>query len=365
VARQRLQDWDVSLVTPQPAFQYSGMLPAVIAGTVAASAAQIPVAAIARAGGLNVHETSVTALDARARTLTLQSGDMLRYDVLSLDVGSGTARVSLPGVAEHAFAVRPFASALGLMSALDRALAITPRGGTVPVVVVGGGAAGIEIACALRVRILAAARVPRVTIVDARSRDGLPLAGFAEASRRVAHDALQSRGIALVRGAVLEVRADAVRTDATDQSEVPSVATAWVAGPAPHPWLADSGLACDARGYPLAAPTLALSADASVFGGGDCITLRDAIETPKAGVYAVRMAPVLAANVDAVARGRRDLARYAPQESFLALLSLGDGAALLRWRGVTLESRWAQWLKTRIDERYLRRYRALPVLPRA
>jgi hypothetical protein len=71
------------------------------------------------------------------------------------------------------------------------------------------------------------------------------------------------------------------------------------------------------------------------------------------------MAPVLAANVLAVARGERARERFTPQRDFLALLSTSDGRALLRWRSVTLESRWAQWLKTRIDERYLQRHRAL------
>ena len=73
--------------------------------------------------------------------------------------------------------------------------------------------------------------------------------------------------------------------------------------PAPHPWLAASGLACDARGYALADSALALDAARTVFGGGDCVTLRDAPQTPKAGVYAVRMAPVLATNVMTAAFG--------------------------------------------------------------
>ena len=361
LARRPLDGWQVSLVTPQPAFHYSGMLPAIVAGAAAPDAAQIPVAAIARAAGMRVYDDAVTALDAMTRTITLRSGAVVPFDLLSLDVGSGPAGPAPPGVAEHAFAMRPFASALGLIAAIERVLTVASRGARVPAVVIGAGAAGVEIACAIRARIVNAQRVPLVTIIDEAARDGLPLPGFASASRRMAGRALAARGIALVAGAVTEVRADAVLTDAAEHREMPSVATAWVAGSGPHPWLASGGLACDARGYPLAAPTLALNADATIFGGGDCITLRDAPETPKAGVYAVRMARVLAANVRAAADGQPRLARYTPQASFLALLSLSDGAALLSWRWLTLESRWAQRLKSRIDERYLRRYRALPV----
>jgi NADH dehydrogenase FAD-containing subunit len=140
---------------------------------------------------------------------------------------------------------------------------------------------------------------------------------------------------------------------------VPSVATAWVTGPAAPSWLVASGLDCDDRGYPLADESLALTTEGTAFGGGDCVTLRHAPDTAKAGVYAVRMAPILAANVRSAMLGVPPAARYTPQRDFLALLSTSDGAALLRWHSIALESRWAHHLKRWIDDRYLRRYQAL------
>ena len=362
LVRQPLAGWDVTLVTPLPAFHYSGMLPAVIAGLVPADAASIPVAAIARKAGLRVIESAVTALDAPARLLTLASGARVSFDLLSLDVGSVPAGSAVPGVLAHAFPMRPFTAALGLMTRLDEAASAMSPGATIPAVVVGGGAAGVEVALAVRARILAAGHRPQVTIVDAAAADGLPLAGFSPPSRTLALRALAARDITFVCGDITGVDADAVSVAVNGHERaLASIATAWVTGSAPSPWLTASGLACDHAGYPFASDTLALDAAETVFGGGDCVGLRDAPATPKAGVYAVRMAPVLAANVVAVARGNTARARYTPQRSFLALLSTSDGRALLRWRSVTLESRWAQWLKTRIDERYLRRYRTLPV----
>ena len=60
LARQPLADWNVTLVTPQPVFHYSGMLPAIIAGIVPADAASIRVAAVALVCG------DVTGVDADA-----------------------------------------------------------------------------------------------------------------------------------------------------------------------------------------------------------------------------------------------------------------------------------------------------------
>lgn len=358
--RARPAGVDVTLVTSQPDFHYSGMLPAVIAGVVPPVAASIPVAAIARAAGLTVRVTPVVGLDAAARMLRLGDGTALQYDILSLDVGSRASADELPGVQGHAFAMRPFATALRLMAQLDAASGAVPRGTAVDAVVVGGGAAGVEIAFAVRARLALAGMTPRVTIVDGTADGGLPLHGFSPRMRLLARHALRARGIDVIQADVLEVSDTAVHVQLDGGvREVPSQATAWVTGPAPHRWLTASGFECDARGYPFADAQLALDAEGTVFGGGDCITLRHAATTAKAGVYAVRMAPVLAANVLAAVRGERPRAEFSPQRDFLALLSTSDGRALLRWRGVTLESRMAQWLKDRIDQRYLAGYRAL------
>ncbi len=360
LAARRLEGWQVVLVTSQPDFHYSGMLPAIIAGAEPLDAASIPVAAIARAAGIDVREVAVTGLDAGNRTLALSDGASLSFDLLSLDVGSAAASIDAPGARDFAFAMRPFASAVGLLDALDAACRGRAPGESVPAAVVGGGAAGVEIALAVRARILAAGRTPAVTIVDASATDGLPLAGFGPSSRRLAATALSRRDVALCCAHAKRVTADALLVEANGRETLlPSVATAWVTGSAPQPWLAQSGLDCDARGYPLASSTLSLTADDSIFGGGDCVTLRDFPATPKAGVYAVRMAPVLARNVLAGASGDPTRVMYAPQRDFLALLNTGDGRALLRWRGVTLESQWASWLKHRIDASYLQRYRDL------
>ncbi|MBC7841672.1 MAG: FAD-dependent oxidoreductase [Gemmatimonadaceae bacterium] len=363
LVRKPLAGWDISLVTPQPDFHYSGMLPAVIAGTVSPSAAAIPVAAIARAAGIQVHLAPVTALDASARTLTLSNGASLSFDLLSLDVGSSASGLETPGAREHAFAMRPFDAALGLIARLDMIFRQRARGETIPIAVVGAGAGGVEIALALRARVLSAGFDPAVTIIDAAATDGLPLPGFSAVARKTAHASLTRRNVTVIGGTVTAVTSDAVMVTSQHRaSEVPSAATAWVSGPAAHGWLASSGLTCDAAGYPIASAALALSSSddtASSFGAGDCVALRDAGATPKAGVYAVRMAPVLASNVLAAARGAHSPATFSPQEQYLALLSTSDGSAILRWRAVTVESRWAQLLKTWIDERYLRRYRDL------
>ena len=67
----------------------------------------------------------------------------------------------------------------------------------------------------------------------------------------------------------------------------------WVTDVQAPEWLAASGLACDARGFPKVGADLRSISDTSVFVAGDAAHLQGQ-ERAKAGVYAVRAAPVLA-----------------------------------------------------------------------
>ena len=119
------------------------------------------------------------------------------------------------------------------------------------------------------------------------------------------------------------------------------------------PFLRESGLPVDARGFVRVRPTLQVEGSDRLFAVGDCASLPG---MQKAGVYAVRGGPILAENLRRLPEGRA-LRAYRPQRGFLSLLNLGDGTAIGAWRGIGFEGRWAMRLKDRIDRRFLERYR--------
>jgi selenide,water dikinase len=95
-----------------------------------------------------------------------------------------------------------------------------------------------------------------------------------------------------------------------------------------------------------------------VFAAGDCAHLSHA-PRPKAGVFAVRQAPVLFDNLQAVLSGG-DLRAYKPQKDYLKLISLGDKTALAERFGHApsgpLMWRW----KDHIDQTFMTRFHELP-----
>jgi selenide,water dikinase len=112
----------------------------------------------------------------------------------------------------------------------------------------------------------------------------------------------------------------------------------------------------DGRGFLQVTAELRCPAHPEIFAAGDCAALIPFPDLPKAGVYAVRQAPVLEQNLRAAAHGW-PLRRYRPQPRFLALLNTCDGRAVLSYGNLAWRGRAAWWLKDRIDRRFVAQFR--------
>jgi len=135
----------------------------------------------------------------------------------------------------------------------------------------------------------------------------------------------------------------------------------WATGAEAHPWQRDSGLAVSARGFICVDRCLRSVSHPQVHAAGDCAEWEEAL--PKAGVYAVRMGPVLSRNLRA-ALGACAPVEYRPQHRFLALLATADGAAIASWGRWSVRGRWVWHWKDRIDRSFVRRFAAAASLSR-
>ena len=236
-------------------------------------------------------------------------------------------------------------------------LARARDGAITAVTVVGGGAAGVEVAMAMSHRfhreLYEVATHVRVISETPDIAPGLPLA-----ARIALRARMRKRGVELQAGsAVAEVGADFVRLQ--NGLEFATGAVFWVTGAASHQWLGASGFATDDRGFLLTNDLLQSPSHPNVFGAGDCVN-ELGHPRPKAGVFAVRAGPVLAANLVAALEGR-PLQAYLPKKRYLALISTGERHAVGAWNGLAWSGHWAWQWKDRIDRAFVARYR----LPRA
>jgi selenide,water dikinase len=339
----------VLAVDSNPAF-YSGMLPGLVAGQYRAADLAIDAVALARRAGAEVVLEAVARVDAGGGRVFTASGRELAYDVASLDVGSGLAGSELPGVAEHALLVRPLHRFVADLSTLSVRARSAPPGAPFRLLVVGAGAGGVELALCCEAGLRSGRSGPlEVTLLD---RAGSLLPGAPPGLARRAEHALSRRGIRLALAAEVEALEPGGAL-LRGGSRLAADAVIWSPGPAAHAFLRRSGLPVDEGGFVRIRPTLQVEADDRLFAVGDCASLSG---MQKAGVYAVRAAPILSENLRRVVTGRR-LRVYRPQRGFLSLLNFGDGTAAGSWRGIDFRGRWAMRLKDRIDRRFVERYR--------
>jgi len=347
LARAPLADARVTLVTPHDRHTYSGMLPGLVAGHYTVDDVQFGLAALARAAGAELVPGSAAGLDLALGVAELEDGRRIAYDIVSLNLGSAPNTSQVPGAAEYTLPAKPFERFLeGWYAMLAQDASHVPT-----IALVGAGAAGVELAMAIRHRFAVLGREVRVLLYSEKASFAAPL------MERIAR-ALQRTGVELRANAVVEAveRSETGPVLVVRGEREPCDAVIWTAGAAPQPWLAASGLATDEQGFVLVDETLRSTSHPAVFAVGDCATLRGA-RHPKSGVFAVRHGNTLARNLRRAAEDK-SLARYAPQKRALALLSCGARYAIADWSGLTAEGEWVWRWKDWLDRRWVQGFKS-------
>ena len=334
----------IVLVSPDRHTPYSGMLPGLVAGHYTHDEAHIDLEPLSRYANATFVRDRIVALDPAGKVATTGAGQRVAFDVASLDVGS-QPDLSMPGASDFAIGVKPVDRFLVRWQALrERA-----RDGRVArLAMVGGGAGGVESLLAMHHRLRAdGGAMPALALVT--DKPNLPTAAQHALFRE-----LDEAGVTLhlgpraasfdAQGVVLE-NGDRVAADAM-VCATPATAA---------PWLAASGLACDARGFVRVDDHLRSVSHPAVFATGDCAS-QDGHPHPRSGVYAVRQGPPLANNLRAAVTAT-PLRRYTPQPIALALISTGGKHAVAVWGPVAFEGDWVWRWKDHIDRRFMRRYR--------
>ncbi|MEB3331594.1 MAG: selenide, water dikinase SelD [Synechococcaceae cyanobacterium] len=274
----------VSLVNRHGSALYSGLVPALLAGLEQRRDCAIDLRLLCARAGVCFIQAEILGLDVASRQVRLAGRPPLRFDQLSLDVGA---------VVDPCGAVWPVKPLEPLLAWLDG----LPAGAELRIR--GGGAAALEVALALRARGFAV----QLLLRGDRLRLGSP------AAARAAEALLERAGIRVQR----RVASDAPAELACTGSRAPA-------------WLAASGLPVDpASGRLLTDASLEVCGHPGLFASGDCAQIA-AAPRPPSGVWAVRAAPLLAANLQArLSGGSRPLRRWRPQRRALQLL--GDAGA--------------------------------------
>lgn len=335
------------LVNPSPYLYYSGMATGVISGTYTPEQDRIDVRRLVERGGGRFIEGWVTGISTEDHEFLLEDGERIPYDYASLCIGSEVAG----SIGTDGSGVVPVKPVENTVEIRDRILNHKGAGGP-RVLVIGGGAAGCEVA-ANAANLMGRKHLGgRVTIAEA----GPALLGSSpEKARREITTYLQKRGVEiLTKSPIVSYANDVAETGTGRKIEADLIVAA--VGIVPRSLEHGTPLLTGEDGGLWVNHYLQSLSDPKVFGGGDSISFRGEV-LPRLGVFGVRQGPVLFRNLLAALDGH-PLKRYKPQKRYLYVLNLGDGTGLAVYGAFSWRGRPAMSLKHAIDCRFMRRYDA-------
>ncbi|MEX2332953.1 MAG: FAD-dependent oxidoreductase [Pseudohongiella sp.] len=326
------------LVNPGSHAWYSGMMPGLLAGRYNVEECAIALAPLCRALGIELRDDSVVALDAAERRVSLAHSGELIYQCLAINTGSKPPSPVLNDGSMELVPAKPFSTFHQSWLRWQQGAAPEHLG------ILGGGAAAVELALALR------KSLPRseLHVLCANELLSGQAPGLIQAARRL----LLARGIKLHEGGFVDqIKNGHVFVGGRPIQQLDALVLA--SGAAALDWYQHSGLACDDAGFVRVGDTLQAVSAPEVFVAGDSAAHQG---SHKSGVYSVRHGAILAKNIRANFTGQ-SMVNYKPQRSALALLSTADGGALLHYAGWTLSGRLMGKWKNHLDQRFMKRHR--------
>src|SRR5438477_9950762 len=97
----------LTLITREVEPPYSGMLPGYVAGLYSFAECHIDLVRLARFAGARLIHDEAVGLDRGHRQILCRAHPPIRYDIISLDIGSTPRMGDVAGAAEHTVSVQP------------------------------------------------------------------------------------------------------------------------------------------------------------------------------------------------------------------------------------------------------------------
>jgi len=345
--QQPIADASLTLITPFAWATYSGMLPGTLAGLYTPADMEIDLYRLIKSAGVELIVDEAIAVDTERREVQFHERPSLTYDVASIGVGSVPRQMETlikhPGFVP----IKPMFTALQRLDSAIQKSSVRP----VRVAVIGGGAAGVEVALCAEHRIRVCGCQPELTLIDANPHI---LAGFRNRTVRLAEKELRQRNINIRCGARVTGH-DGLDLIFDDDHSLTADVVVWATGACPQSLLRGINLPKSKTGFLRVRNTLQSVGDESIFVVGDSAEI-DNEHIDRAGVYAVRQGPILWQNLTRRLEGRQ-LVAFKPQRDFLRLMATGDGRAIAQWKWFAgIGGHWWK-LKNHIDLKFMNMHR--------
>ena len=348
----------LTLITRDIHTPYSGMLPGYIAGHYEYDECHIDLGPLSRFANARLYHDEVTGLDLNNKLIQVEDRPPISYDLLSINSGSRPSVIDVPGADEYALVAKPIDIFLQRWEVLQQR--VQQSKGDFRIVIVGGGAGGVELALSVQLRLQ--------TILSSKQDDphrlkfSLLTQGFGILSTH--NKGVQKRFAKVLAERNIEVllnhsvnKITQTHVSVENGKQIQADACIFVTNASSPSWPKASGLDVDPQGFISVNHYLQSTSHPDVFAVGDIASMPD--PRPKSGVFAVRQGPILAKNLISLAT-KKALTQYKPQKSFLGLISTGNKYAVASRGSWSWQGEWLWTVKDWIDRQFMDKFNQLP-----
>ncbi|MDY6044389.1 MAG: FAD-dependent oxidoreductase [Peptoniphilus sp.] len=325
-----LGDLQVTVITNFDRQFYSGMLPGYVNGHFTLDDVTFTVKDYCNNPNIELIFDIIVEIDGTRNMVKTKNG-AYRFDYLCMNVGSKSIE-SFGPANDTLHYVKPINGFKTLKDLGEGARSL---------LIVGGGAAGVELALAYRYR------YPDMKIKIADRHDDI-LLKFNKKTQTIAKKLLKERSI----GVFCDVDIKKIERNHAyykggeiefDQALVSTGVT---------------GADINYRGFDVDEENFVkvdddLFAAENVLAIGDMVHMRKYPHMPKAGVFAIRMTPILVNNVFQIIFGGGEIKNYVPQKMYLQIINTSDGKAILSRGPFAMYNALALTIKNKIDLDYM------------
>jgi pyridine nucleotide-disulfide oxidoreductase family protein len=348
LTRKKLSKLEIILISPDSYQNYSGMLPGWMAGHYSKLQFQINLQSLAQKANIRLIVNRVTGIDADKCLVFLPENYQIRYDLLSVDTGCETDLSKLGALQDRLLPIRPLDA---FIKAWSQILSKKQNKSDYRLVVVGGGAAGVELALAAQYSFEHSSNKYDNGHVELVASESGLLTEFSPKIQRKVKKILFEAGIT-----VHYLRATGTEVGlmlSNGKLLTADCVIAATGAQAPH-WLQESKLILDKNGYIAVDGNHRSLSHPNIFATGDISSRQDST-IPRSGVHAVHMGPILFSNLLAILNGKQ-LITYHPRKYSLYILACGPRYAIASWGKWSIQGKLIWHLKDWIDQYFVRKF---------
>lgn len=326
-----LNDLKVTVITNFDREFYSGMLPGYINNSFTLDEVSFKVKDYCNNPNIELVFDEIVEID-NNNNLVITQNSKYEYDYISMNLGSKSIEI-FGSENYNLHYVKPIYGFKNLKNLNDD---------TNSLLIIGAGAAGVELALSYR----SVYPKIKITIID-RHKD--VLLKFNKKTRKIAKKLLNKRNINLLNN--ININKINKNTAYYDKGKI-EFDQALISTGVTGVDINYKGFEVDENNFLLVDSNLFATKNALAI--GDMVHLREYPNTPKAGVFAIRMTPILVNNLFSIIFGKGEIQSYKPQKIYLQIINTSDGKAILSWGKFAIYNSLALKIKNKIDTDYMK-----------